>query len=165
MTSGDGGLTGLFQSAADLLTVTTRILEGDRGGPLTTAAEMLDRAIREPRNVRSDHRSRLASHLRAMSRLIASVRRLPAQDEEAAALQLVLHISMIAEHVAEPWRLRLREGQQRLHQARAARQAADQLRRAVTDRAAIPRVAHPTATLVDFCRRRPHERPARTRTG
>jgi hypothetical protein len=109
-------------SAADVLTSAARAFEGRRGGPLTDAAETFDRAAREP-NRRLPGRSGTTGELRAMSRLIAVMGRLTGDHDTAAALQLILQMSMLADNLAD-----LREAQQRLHQARAARHAADQLR-------------------------------------
>ncbi|GAA4733861.1 mobilization protein [Phytohabitans rumicis] len=112
----------LAYSAADVLTSTARAFEGRRGGPLTEAADTFDRAAREASRRRRGF-SRPAIELRAMSRLIAVVGRLTDDHDTAAALQLVLQMAMLADNLAD-----LRESQQRFHQARAARLAADQLR-------------------------------------
>ncbi len=109
-------------SAADVLVSTARSFEGRRGGPLTDAAEIFDRAARE-RHRRPLGRSRRASELRSLARLIAVMGRLTGDNDTAAALQLVLQLSMLADNLAD-----LREAQDRLHQARAARRAADKLR-------------------------------------
>jgi hypothetical protein len=110
------------QAAADLLTSAARATEGRRGGPLTDAAEAFDRAAREPygRPPPPYHR---ADQLRAMSRLIAIMGRLTGDHDTTAALQLVLQLAALAEHLAD-----LRDSQQRLHQVRDARQAADDMR-------------------------------------
>jgi hypothetical protein len=112
----------LTYSAADLLTSTARAFEGRKGGQLTDASEMFDRAVREPHR-RPPGRSRQAGELRSISRLIAVMGRLTGDDDTTAALKLVLTMSMFADNLAN-----LREAQQRLHQARAARHAAGRLR-------------------------------------
>jgi len=110
------------QAAADTLTSAARIIEGRRGGPLTDAAEAFDRAAREPHR-RPPPRQRRADQLRAMSRLISAMGRLTSNEDTVAALQLVLQLAALAEHLAD-----LRHSQQRLHQLRDARRAADTLR-------------------------------------
>ncbi|WP_347405066.1 relaxase/mobilization nuclease domain-containing protein [Micromonospora sp. WMMD1082] len=117
-------IASIAESASDVLASTARAFEGRKGGPLSDASEILDRAAREPNQRRLGRRIHpAADQLRAMSRLISTVGRLTGEDDTAAALQLVLRISMIADNLA-----RLREAQGRLHQARAARQAAERLR-------------------------------------
>ncbi|WP_249714705.1 relaxase/mobilization nuclease domain-containing protein [Rhizomonospora bruguierae] len=118
-------IASLAESAADVLASTARAFEGRKGGPLTDASETLDRAARDPHRRRPGHHLHpAAGQLRSMSRLISAVGRLTSDDDTAAALQLVLRMSMIADNLAT-----LREAQDRLHQARAARQAAESLRR------------------------------------
>lgn len=128
--SRDDDETSIADGASDVLIRTARAFEGRRGGPLTDAAETFDRAAREPHR-RHVRQSRRAGDLRAMARLVAVMGRLTDDTETTAALQLVLHLSMLADNLAD-----LREAQGRLHQARAARQAADQLRAVVPPRAA-----------------------------
>lgn len=59
-----------------------------------------------------------------MARLTALTGRLTGDHHTTDALQLMLHLAALAEHLAH-----LRQAQQRLHQARAARKAADGRRR------------------------------------
>jgi hypothetical protein len=118
----DDDTSGIASAAADVLTSTARAFEGRRRGRLTDAAETFDRAAREPHR-RLPRHSRQAGDLRAMSRLIAVVGRLTGDHDTAAALQLLLQMSMLADNLAD-----LRDAQRRLHQARAARQVAEQLR-------------------------------------
>jgi hypothetical protein len=113
--------TAIAAAAADLLTTTARTTEGHRGGPLTDAAEAFDRAARQPHG-RPPPRNHHADQLRAMSRLIATTGRLTSDHRTTAALHLVLHLSALAEHLAD-----LRDAQGRFHQARDARHAARQL--------------------------------------
>ncbi|GAB3849458.1 hypothetical protein GCM10029963_33880 [Micromonospora andamanensis] len=121
---GDGDDIGsLASAAADLLTSTALAFEGRKGGSVTDASETFDRATREPSRQLPRHPHPATGQLRSMSRLIAATGRLTSENDTAAALQLILRISMIADNLAN-----LREAQDRLHQARAARQAADSLR-------------------------------------
>nr|WP_240742412.1 hypothetical protein [Micromonospora zingiberis] len=131
--SGEEDIASLAEAAADLLASTVRAFEGRRSGPLTEASEAFDRAAREPRQRRPRHLHSEAGHLRAMSRLIAAVGRLTSNDDTAAALQLVLRMSMIANNLAE-----FREAQNSLHQAKAARLAAARLRMFASNTAADP---------------------------
>jgi hypothetical protein len=114
--------TAVAQAAADLLITAGRSAEGRRGGPITDAAEAFDRAARLP-NGQPAPRHQQADQLRAMARLIAVTGRLTGDHDTAAALQLMLHLAALAEHLAD-----LRQTQHRLHQVRDARHAARQLR-------------------------------------
>ncbi|MFK3984515.1 relaxase/mobilization nuclease domain-containing protein [Micromonospora sp. NPDC050397] len=121
--SSDGDhIASLAYAAADLLASTARAFEGRHGGSLTDALEIFDHAAREPHRRLPRHPHAAAGQLRAMSRLIAAAGRLTSEDDTTAALQLVLRMSMIADNLAN-----LREAQERLHQAQAARQAAEYL--------------------------------------
>lgn len=121
--SGQHGVaTAVAQAAADVLTAAARAAEGRRRGPITDAAEAFDRASRLD-NGQPPPRHRKAEGLRAMARLIAVVGRLTGDRDTAAALLLLYHLAALAEHVAD-----LRETQQRLHQVRDARYAAQRLR-------------------------------------
>jgi hypothetical protein len=117
-----GAASAVAQAAADLLTTAARSAEGRHGGPITEAAEAFDRAARLPAG-RPPPRHRQADQLRAMARLIAVTGRLTGDLDTTAALWLTYHLAALAEHLAD-----LRQTQQRLHQARDARHAADQLR-------------------------------------
>jgi len=110
------------RGAADVLTATAHAFEGRTRGRLSEAAESFDRAAREPLR-RTVQRSSRGTELRAVSRLIFVMGRLTGDKDTAAALQLVLQMSILADTLAD-----LRESQRRLHQARAARQAAEALR-------------------------------------
>lgn len=111
-------------AAADTLTVTARILEGGRRGPLHRAAEALDRATREPYRRRLPHTGR-GEALRAMSRLLSLAGKLSDNEALFAMLRLVINLSLLADALAD-----LRETQHRRHQARAARTAVRLLRTA-----------------------------------
>ncbi|MCW6007240.1 hypothetical protein K1W54_22240 [Micromonospora sp. CPCC 205371] len=149
----------MIYSAADVLTSTARAFEGRKGGRLTDASEMFDRAAREPHR-RPPGRSRQAGELRSISRLIAVMGRLTGNDDTIAALEMVLTMSMFADNLAD-----LREAQQRLHQARAARQAAERLR-TIAHSTATGVGVHPTTTastatpLADDKARSPNKRTA-----
>ncbi|MFI7025091.1 relaxase/mobilization nuclease domain-containing protein [Micromonospora sp. NPDC049900] len=131
-------IASLAEAAADVLASTARAFEGRKGGHLTDASETFDRAAREPRRRRPRSLHPAAGQLRSMSRLISAAGRLTSEDDTAAALQLVLRMSMIADNLAA-----VREAQGRLHQARAAQLAAERLRMLVT--ALGSQVSHPAA--------------------
>jgi hypothetical protein len=109
-------------AAADVLTVTARLVEGDRRGPLHRAAEAIDRATREPYR-RPLPRTSRAEALRSMSRLLRLVGRLSDNEALFDVLRLIVNLSLLADALAD-----LRDMQQRRHQARAARTAARLLR-------------------------------------
>ncbi|MFI2712169.1 relaxase [Micromonospora sp. NPDC018662] len=109
-------------AAADLLTSLAYAMEGDRRGPLHRAAEVFDRAARDlyGRVPRPTGRSQ---EMRAMSRLVALMGRISGDDDTIAALALVMDLARLADTLEQ-----LRKAQQRLHQAEAARAAAEALR-------------------------------------
>ncbi|MEU8284167.1 relaxase [Micromonospora sp. NPDC048905] len=109
-------------AAADLLTSLAYTMEGDRRGPLHRAAEVFDRAARDlyGRVQKSTSRSQ---EMRVMSRLVALLGRLSGDDDTIAALALVMDLARLADTLEQ-----LRNAQHRLHQAEAARTAADALR-------------------------------------
>ncbi|MEU8164908.1 relaxase [Micromonospora sp. NPDC049004] len=109
-------------AAADLLTSLAASLEGDRRGPLHRAAEVFDRAARDLYGRVHTSTSR-SQEMRAMSRLIALLGRISGDDDTVAALALVTDLARLADTLEQ-----LRSAQQRLHQAEAARSAADALR-------------------------------------
>ncbi|MDG4833054.1 relaxase/mobilization nuclease domain-containing protein [Solwaraspora sp. WMMD1047] len=116
---GHGDPEGLLDSAhaaADLLASIAHATERPNGGPLTDAADLLDRSIRSHRPG-TQH-----NHLRALSRLLHLASR-HTDRETAAALQLLLQIAKLADSLAD-----LHDARRRLHQARAARSAAARLR-------------------------------------
>lgn len=110
-------------AAADLLTATAAAWEGRTGGPLTEAVEWFDRAAHELRRRVPAPRVSQAGQLRMMARLIGVMGTLSRDRDTVAALRLVYTLAALAEHLAD-----LREVQDRLHQARAARRAAERLR-------------------------------------
>ncbi|MFC0530835.1 relaxase/mobilization nuclease domain-containing protein [Phytohabitans kaempferiae] len=110
-------------AAADLLTATAQAWEGRSGGPLTEAAEWLDRAAHELRGRISARRVSQAGHLRAMARLVAKTSTASRDEDATAATQLVYTLAAFAENLAD-----LCEAVDRLQQTRAAREAAGRLR-------------------------------------
>lgn len=111
-------------AAADILTVAARLVEGTRRGRLHRAAEALDRSVREPYRAPLP-RTRRGEALRAMSRLLRVAGQLSDDTALFRLLRMIVNLSLLADALAE-----LREAQQRLHQARAARTAARLLRAA-----------------------------------
>jgi hypothetical protein len=108
-------------AASDALTATAAGLEGDHGGPLTDAAEAFERAGRDCyRSV--PERSDTGAALRATARTIALLTAGSRHPAGRTAMVTVALASLVAA-VAD-----LREAQQRLHQADAARAAAAHLR-------------------------------------
>ncbi|MEU8073125.1 relaxase [Micromonospora sp. NPDC049151] len=127
--------------AADLLTSLAYAMEGDRRGPLHRAAEVFDRTARDlyGRIRRPTSRSQ---EMRAMSRLVALMGRISGDDDTIAALALVMDLSRLADALEQ-----LRKAQQRLHQAEAARAAAEALRLVAGGRqptVTLPLTATPT---------------------
>ncbi|WP_328383768.1 relaxase/mobilization nuclease domain-containing protein [Micromonospora zamorensis] len=109
-------------AAADLLTSLADTVEGDRRGPLHRAAEVFDRAARDLYGQIRKSTSR-SQEMRATSRLVALMGRVSGDDDVIAALALVMDLARLADTLEQ-----LRNVQQRLHQAEAARVAADALR-------------------------------------
>jgi len=120
--SDPGAADALGYAAADALTVTARLVEGGRRGPLHAAAEALDRAARQPSG-RQPPRTPRVQQMRAMSRLLALIGQLADDKGVFAVMRLVLDLALLADALAD-----IRDSQQRLHQARAARVSARTLR-------------------------------------
>ena len=116
-----GVASAIAYAAADLLTATAWAWEGRTGGPLSDAAEWFDRAAHDLRGRVPARRVSQAGHLREMARLIAVMGAVSRDQDTTAALHLIFTMAALAESLAE-----LREAQDRLHQARAARHAAGQ---------------------------------------
>ncbi|XVU24203.1 relaxase/mobilization nuclease domain-containing protein [Actinoplanes sp. CA-054009] len=124
--SDPGAAQAAAEAAADTLRAVAFAVEGRRGGPLTDAAEVFDRAARA--RYREAGRATTRSYqTRAMSRLISLMGRTSGNDDTLAAMRLVLDLAALGDTMA-----RLRDAQQRLHQAQAAREAAAALRAAAT---------------------------------
>jgi hypothetical protein len=113
----------LAGAAADVLAAAATAWEGGRGGPLTGAAELLDRAAHEHQRRHPARRGSAAYGLRAMARLVGLMGELSGDQATAQAMQLVLELAALAETLAE-----LRQARLRLHQAEAARSAVTLLR-------------------------------------
>ncbi|MBP1782711.1 hypothetical protein J3R08_002561 [Micromonospora sp. HB375] len=109
-------------AAADVLVSLAYAMEGDRRGPLHRAAEVFDRAARDLYG-RVRRPTGRCQEMRAMSRLVALMGRISGDDDAIAALALVMDLARLADTLEQ-----LRTAQQRLHQAEAARAAADALR-------------------------------------
>ncbi|MFV2101832.1 relaxase/mobilization nuclease domain-containing protein [Micromonospora sp. LOL_024] len=153
-TGGEDDIASLAYAAADVLASTARAFEGRRGGPLTDTSETFDRAVREPHGRRLSQWHPVAGQLLSMSRLISAAGRLSNDDDTAAALQLVLRVSMIANNLAI-----LREAQDRIHQASAARLAADRLQAIAT--ASLSHAPAPAVTVSAATVRSTGERASR----
>jgi hypothetical protein len=116
-------------AASDALSVTARIVEGSRVGPLTRAADAYDRAARELWG-RTPAPHPTGNALRNVARAMAMTGR-ARRDESAQLMALVVNLIAMTHAVAQ-----LREAQDRAAQAAAARAAAKQLR-AVKTRTAV----------------------------
>jgi hypothetical protein len=154
-------------AASDTLTAAARLVEGDRRGPLHRAAEAVDRATRVPYRRRLPP-TRHADGLRAMSRVLRLAGDLSGDQSMAAMRRLIVELSLLAAAVAE-----LRETQQRVHQARAARAAARLLQTArapeseaadgaATSPSAGPSTATPTGSPTRHRDARREARPGST---
>lgn len=145
ITHGPAGPEAAFATAygaADLLTALAAAVEGPDGGPLTHAAELLDRATRPPHG-RPHPPTNRANDLRALGRLIAATGRLTNDKETTSAIRLILTIALLADNLAN-----LTQAHHRLHQANAAKAAATELRQIAraTRESLELRPARPTAT-------------------
>jgi hypothetical protein len=107
-------------AASDALAAAAAGLEGDGGGPLTDATEAFDRAGRDCYR-RIPDRSDTGAALRATARTIALLTAGNAHPAGRSAMLTIALTSLVAA-VGD-----LREAQQRLHQAEAARDAAARL--------------------------------------
>jgi hypothetical protein len=121
--SSPGVASAIAYAAADLLTATAHAWEARAAGPLSDAAEWLDRAAHDRCGRIPARRVSQAGQLRTMARLIAVMGTGSRDRDTVAALHLVFTLAALAESLAD-----LREAQDRLHQAQAARHAAGQLR-------------------------------------
>jgi hypothetical protein len=112
-------------AASDALAATAAGLEGERGGPLTDAAEAFARAGRDCHR-QVPERSDTGAALRTAARTIALLTAGSSHPAGRTAMVTVALASLVAA-VAD-----LREAQQRLHQAQAAREAAGHLQLATS---------------------------------
>jgi hypothetical protein len=133
-------VSAIASAAADILTTMARTWEGVRGGPLTDAAEALDRAAHEPRQRPAAPPPRVshAAPLRSMARLIGLMGALSRDRDTMAALHLLYTLAALAESLAD-----LRDVQHRRHQAQAARASARRLRTYTPPGANAPWTAKP----------------------
>lgn len=121
-TSGPARAAGIARAAADVLTATARAWEGDRGGPLTEAAEVFDRAAHDQR-VAATRNNVHATRMRSAARLILLNAALSRDDDSSATTRLLLTLAVILDGLAA-----IREAQRLHHQAEAARETARRLR-------------------------------------
>jgi hypothetical protein len=113
---------GIARAAADVLTATARAWEGDRGGPLTEAAEVFDRAAHDQR-VTATRNNVHATRMRSAARLILLNAALSRDDDSSATTRLLLTLAVILDGLAA-----IREAQRLHHQAESARETARRLR-------------------------------------
>jgi hypothetical protein len=109
-------------AASDFLAAAGRVVEGRRGGPLTTAAVDYDRAARELWG-RVPPPSQAGQGLRAAA-VAMTAARFVGRGEHQQLFALLAQLGALADAVT-----RLRENQDRAAQAAAARSAAEQLHR------------------------------------
>ena len=114
------------QAASDTLAAVAAAVEGRRGGPLTRAVDLFDKATRQPRGRAAAANTRSAN-LRAMSRLVHLMGQMADDKDTFAMLALLLDLARLSDTLAM-----LRDAQQRHHQAEAARTVAAILRGAAT---------------------------------
>jgi hypothetical protein len=112
----------IARAAADLLTAAAHQWEGGRGGPLTEAAEVFDRAAHD------QHIYALRGHvhitrLRGMARFLLVNAVMARSDDIDAALRFYYTMAVLIDNLAD-----IRDAQRRLYQAHAARDAAGRLR-------------------------------------
>ncbi|MDT5029366.1 MAG: hypothetical protein QOE61_5792 [Micromonosporaceae bacterium] len=134
----------IAQAASDTLTAVAAAVEGRRGGPVTRAAELFDRAAREPGGLIAKANQR-SYDLRAMSRLVHLMGRISGDTNTFAMLSLLLDLARLSDTLAA-----LREAQQRYHQAEAAVQAATILRAAANATGRIAPTPAIPANLADL---------------
>ena len=126
-------------AAADLLSVTARLVEGPRVGSLSQAADQFERAAREayrrtPAVTDAGHGLRNASGMLSALRLLRT-------GENRQLLALMTQLVRLAESVGQ-----LRETQHRATQAAAARAAAEQMRAVMPRLESEPRPGQARAT-------------------
>jgi hypothetical protein len=115
------------QAASDTIAAIAATVEGRRGGPLTRAAALFDKASREPFGKVSTA-TRRSANLRAMSWLVHLMGQMAGDKDTFAMLALLLDLARLSDTLVI-----LRDGQNRFHQAEAARAAAAILRVAADD--------------------------------
>lgn len=154
-------------AASDFLAAAARVVEGRRGGPLTTAATEYDRAARELWG-RVPARSQAGQGLRTAAVLLAAAR-FVGHNETKQLLALLSQLASLTDAVT-----RLRENQDRAEQAAAARRAGEQLRLTAQQRTSLAgRVTvaagasrgWPAAAYEEASRARPSPGPGPNQTG
>jgi hypothetical protein len=135
---------GIARAAADLLTAAAHQWEGNRGGPLTEAAEVFDRAAHD-QHIHALRDYVHVTRLRGMARFILVSAVMASNDDIDAVLKFYYTMAVLIDSLAD-----IRDAQQRLHQAQAARDAAARLRgwragHVPSAPAAAPRPSGPTA--------------------
>jgi Relaxase/Mobilisation nuclease domain len=117
-------------AAADFLSAAARVVEGRRGGPLTTASSEYDRAARELWG-RIPEPSKAGQGLRTAAVLLTTAR-FVGRHENKQLLALLAQLAALTDAVT-----RLRENQHRAAQAAAARRAVEQLHLTSTQRDSV----------------------------
>jgi hypothetical protein len=112
------------EAASDTLSAVATTAEGRRGGPLTRAVDLFDKASREPWG-RVAPANQQSTGLRALSRLVRLMGQPTRGQDAVALLALLRELARLSDALAV-----LREAEQRPHQAQAARQVAVILRAA-----------------------------------
>lgn len=147
------------EAAADTLRAVAAAVEGRRRGPITAAADAFDRAARAGTGHPTARHTTQSTRMRSMSRLVSLMGRVSGDDDALAALRLVLKLATLADTLGH-----LRDAQQRLHQAQAARNAAAALR-AVAASAAPTAPSTRTTQTFHGGRAQTHRPPRTSRTG
>ena len=142
----------MAQAAADTLTAVASTVEGRRGGPLTEAAELFDKAARAGYAKVASGTSR-SYEMRAMSRLVRLMGHISGDEDTFALLALVLDLARLGDTLA--W---WRRAQDAWHQAEAAREAAAALR--AWHAAGAPAAPRPVAAATVPTDSAPPQRPA-----
>jgi hypothetical protein len=112
------------QAASDTLAAVAATVEGRRGGPLTRAVDLFDKASREPGG-RIAPANPQSAGLRALSRLVRLMGQPTREQDGVAVLALLRDLAHLSDALAA-----VRKTEQRPHQAQAARQVAVILRAA-----------------------------------
>lgn len=112
----------IARAAGDLLTAAAHQWEGQRGGPLSEAAGVFDRAAHD-QHVHALVDQVHVTRLRGMARFILVHAVMANNNDINAALRFYYTMAVLIDTLAD-----IREAQQRLHQAQAARDAAGRLR-------------------------------------
>ena len=149
-----GGAAGAAYAASDVLAAAARVVEGERGGPLTRAAEAYDQAARElGGQVPAAPGDRWG--LRAAAVMVSRIGRASGRDDFQRMGRLLRVFATLAEAVAQA-----RDAQGRRAQAAAARQAAE----ALLASSAVTAAAGPARPVVPTQPQRltpPQQRPGR----